>query len=296
MALGANGREIVRTLKGRWGLHSGTCRCPAHEDRDPSLSVMETPDRKVLVHCHAGCSQIAVIAALQAMGLWPSGEPNHYSRNPYALFADKEPADKRERSDRALGVWDAARDAKGTPVEAYLRARGIRLPLSDQLRYAAALRHSDAKKTFPAMIARLADNSGFQCVQRTYLDPREPRKLHGFTAKKTLGSMGSAAVRLRQPREMLGLAEGIETALAASQLYSLPVWATLSANRLSKIDIPESVKDIEIFADPGDVGRVQAFAAADHYERTGFHVEVIFPVAHFKTQAGADFADVAAAS
>ncbi len=55
---------IVRALGGRHGM----CRCPAHEDRSPSLSVRERG--KVLVRCHAGCSQTEVIAALRARGLW----------------------------------------------------------------------------------------------------------------------------------------------------------------------------------------------------------------------------------
>jgi putative DNA primase/helicase len=39
-------------------------RCPAHEDRNPSLSI-DVRDDKILVHCHAGCSQDAVLAALE---------------------------------------------------------------------------------------------------------------------------------------------------------------------------------------------------------------------------------------
>lgn len=45
------------------------CCCPAHEDRDPSLSLRDAGS-KVLVHCHAGCSQPDVIAALKSRGLW----------------------------------------------------------------------------------------------------------------------------------------------------------------------------------------------------------------------------------
>ena len=44
------------------------CRCPAHEDRNPSLSVKQRNGR-VLVHCHAGCPQDAVLDALAAQGL-----------------------------------------------------------------------------------------------------------------------------------------------------------------------------------------------------------------------------------
>lgn len=38
-------------------------RCPAHDDRDPSLSVRDAGDR-VLIRCHAGCPAEAVVSAL----------------------------------------------------------------------------------------------------------------------------------------------------------------------------------------------------------------------------------------
>ena len=38
--------------------------CPAHDDRNPSLSVRRAPDGRVLVHCFAGCTLDAVLAAL----------------------------------------------------------------------------------------------------------------------------------------------------------------------------------------------------------------------------------------
>ena len=40
-------------------------KCPAHQDRSPSLSIRETEDR-VLLHCFAGCS---VSAICEAMGI-----------------------------------------------------------------------------------------------------------------------------------------------------------------------------------------------------------------------------------
>jgi len=45
--------------------------CPAHRDRNPSLSIREDGGR-VLVHCHAGCPQHQVIDELRARGLWES--------------------------------------------------------------------------------------------------------------------------------------------------------------------------------------------------------------------------------
>ena len=43
-----------------------TARCPAHDDRRPSLSIRELDDQRVLVHCHAGCG---VQEVLEAVGL-----------------------------------------------------------------------------------------------------------------------------------------------------------------------------------------------------------------------------------
>jgi hypothetical protein len=65
--------SIGRALDGRKCGSQWVARCPAHEDRSPSLSITER-NGKVLVCCHAGCSQTDVIAALRARGLWPAAE------------------------------------------------------------------------------------------------------------------------------------------------------------------------------------------------------------------------------
>lgn len=39
-------------------------RCPAHEDKRPSLSITEGEGGRVLVHCHAGCTPEEIVAAL----------------------------------------------------------------------------------------------------------------------------------------------------------------------------------------------------------------------------------------
>lgn len=52
--------EGVRaTGEDRW-----SARCPAHEDRSPSLSVRETGDGTVLLRCFAGCGAADVVAAV----------------------------------------------------------------------------------------------------------------------------------------------------------------------------------------------------------------------------------------
>ena len=44
----------------------GQCsaRCPAHADKGPSLSVRETPEGAVLLHCFAGCEVTDIVASM----------------------------------------------------------------------------------------------------------------------------------------------------------------------------------------------------------------------------------------
>lgn len=67
-----NARELTKALGGRWSGTSGTARCPAHDDKSPSLSIAER-DGKLLVHCHAGCDQGAVWDTLRGLGLTAGG-------------------------------------------------------------------------------------------------------------------------------------------------------------------------------------------------------------------------------
>jgi hypothetical protein len=65
---------VKATAAGRW-----VARCPAHEDRSPSLSIRELDDGRVLLHCFAECSAIDVIEALglEWATLFPEPLPGH---------------------------------------------------------------------------------------------------------------------------------------------------------------------------------------------------------------------------
>jgi len=69
--------KVKRTGTGRW-----LACCPAHADKGPSLSIRETDDSPVLVHCFAGCSAVDILAAvgLELRDLYP--EPIAGRRKP----------------------------------------------------------------------------------------------------------------------------------------------------------------------------------------------------------------------
>jgi putative DNA primase/helicase len=62
--------EIVRALGGRPSGSGWMAKCPSHDDQNPSLSINSGSNGRVLVHCHAGCTQSDVIAALRDRGVW----------------------------------------------------------------------------------------------------------------------------------------------------------------------------------------------------------------------------------
>ena len=66
-------RTIAEGLDPEHARRNGTgymVRCPAHDDHNPSLQVTTGTNGKTLVKCFAGCSQDAVVAALNDRGLW----------------------------------------------------------------------------------------------------------------------------------------------------------------------------------------------------------------------------------
>jgi hypothetical protein len=100
------------------------------------------------------------------------------------------------------------------------------------------------------MLAAVTTDIGILAIHRTFLDLPNG-KLAGFERpKRALGSLGCGAVRITTPVEgRLGLAEGIESALSAMQLFGIPCWATLGNERFGLVSIPERVRELYLFID-----------------------------------------------
>ena len=64
-----NFHELAKALNGKKSGNEYLACCPAHEDRNPSLSISSNGE-KILFYCHAGCTQENVISALKERGLW----------------------------------------------------------------------------------------------------------------------------------------------------------------------------------------------------------------------------------
>jgi AAA domain len=69
-----NAAELARSLKAKRAGSGWLTRCPAHDDRHPSLSISEGEDGRLLLHCHAGCEFDAILQAAGIERARPNGE------------------------------------------------------------------------------------------------------------------------------------------------------------------------------------------------------------------------------
>jgi hypothetical protein len=272
-------KTIARALKARKSGSNWIAHCPAHDDREPSLSIREANDGKVLVCCHAGCAQNAVIAELRQRGLWGEqglGRPKHSDSKPAApVKPDHEDA---ERSTSALKIWQSTRPADGTVVETYLRSRGLHLPPPETIRFHPDLKHPTGDR-WPAIVAlatRGVDNEQV-AIHRTFLARDGRGKAPVQRQKMMLGPCRGGAVRLAPASDLLMVGEGIETCLAAMQASGHPAWAALSTSGLAALELPDDVREVIVLADGDAAGEAAAHKAALRWKREERRVRIARP-------------------
>jgi DNA primase len=271
---------IAKALGGHRAGATWMARCPAHDDRAPSLSISSGKDGKVLVRCHAGCDQRDVIATLRERGLWETTgrTSGRFARKYQSRVPDEPDADALKRSEAALAIWQASQSVEGTPVATYLRSRGLDLPASPALRFHAGLKHPSGG-AWPAMVALVTHGATGSpiAVHRTFLACDGDGKAPVDPAKMMLGPCRGGAVRLGEPGDVLMIGEGIETCLAVIQATGNAAWAALSTSGLRSLDLPRDVHDVIVLADGDDPGEAAARDCARRWKREGRRVRIARP-------------------
>src|SRR5690606_12147966 len=91
-----------------------------------------------------------------------------------------------------------------------------------------------------ALIAAFVDIHGeLAGLQRTFLT-QYGDKVPGNAPRLTMGVLpAGGAIRLARHEKLLGIAEGVETALAATAIHGVPCWSALSSGRLETWRPPE---------------------------------------------------------
>ncbi len=209
---------------------------------------------------------------------------------------------------RALEIWrNAVPSIKGTPVETYLRSRGIdpaRL-LTDPPGWSETLRWTEDADMLPRSTKRAAMicavNSRHHhmviAIHRHFLnsDGTPVLNANGKKLKLSLGPVDGNAIELSawpSADGRWGLAEGVETALCVEAAFRMPCYAAISAGNLSKVKPPTWASDAAIFADndeseTGIREAGKALAAFRAMPQFGGRVRVLMADA-----VGLDFADL----
>jgi hypothetical protein len=301
--------------------------CPIHGERSPSF---HCEDQKGRYHCF-GCGisgdvfrflqevdgvsfPRAVEMAAQLAGVPMPGareetaaEKAERDRRAAELERKKQrDADRAAREDErklatAAGIWRSTQPLAGTLAEIYLRSRGIAAAMfvdEPNLRFHPALPYPGDGK-HPALVARVQRADGTGCgVWRIYLAPDGRGKADVENAKLGLGNVRGGAVRLGGEGTTIGIAEGVETALAAREMDRRhPIWAGLSTSGMQTFEPPEFVKRVLIYPDgdsprwrdgevKGPPGIRAAILLRDRLSGAGMPVSIVEP------PVGGDYLDI----
>lgn len=207
--------------------------------------------------------------------------------------------------ERLQQVWQEAIPAGGSDVVCrYLQGRGLsarRLGEYGALRFHPELPYYEDQMItgrYPALVALVLDAAGHPAtLHRTYLTP-EGRKAPVSSPKKLMphpNRLAGGAIPLGEPGGLLGVAEGIETALAVTQATGMPVWSCVSASLLARFEAPPCVETLVVWADKdrSEAGQQAARALKARMWERGIQCRILAPPQAVPYQAKSlDWADV----
>ncbi len=239
---------------------------------------------------------------------WSARQPRHHSLAELGTMHRhlEQAAREREAEQRAQWIKNAERNAvlwaasipADCAVRSYLTARGLArwtIPSCIRQHQGLAYWHTDDAGElhllghFPAMLAPIVLQGKLLAIHRTYLgdcckaNVPTPKKLTAAS-----GPLAGACIPLAVPRGgVLGIAEGIETAAAASLGSGLPVVAAYCAHAMSAFHWPRDIERLVIFADNDAAGQKSAATLGHRAAKTGLTPKTLTP-----SKPGNDWADV----
>jgi len=242
-------------------------RCPNcnRDRRDDALAITVNPDGRIVYFCHR-CH----------LSGWDGGREHRPN-----VTLPRCTVQRQSLSDYGRELWKAACPIAGE-ARAYLESRHCVLPPADgHLRWCERLRHP-CGHIGPALVALVTDavTGASMSLHRTWITAsgrkaaiESPRLL--LAAHRKTGGV----IRLWPDKDVtcrLGVAEGIETALAAAHGFT-PIWAAIDAGNLGALPLLPAIESLTIFADHDDVGLRAAVRLASRWAEAGREVLVVTP-------------------
>lgn len=196
---------------------------------------------------------------------------------PQPILQDRPEPDKRAAMRR---LWASGRPiTPDDPAGLWLRYRVGLVQFPAALRFVPGLRYAGELRPAMIALAQAPDGSG-STVHRTFLTS-DGRKAPVDQPRMVMPghTVPGHAVRLFDAAPELGIAEGVETALAAASLFGVPCWSALNAGGVAKWIPPEGTTSVVIFADNDALfaGQEAAMVLARRLAVKGIQVRVEIP-------------------
>jgi len=229
-------------------------------------------------------------------GWWHYGAADHRQparddRAERAALAEQEQLRQRNEKINRRTFDQAHPLTRQSPVGQYLVHRGLgkltRAPRA--LRMAALPYFDDGREIgrFPVMLAAVTDlQGGLVGLHRTFIGADgkkapvpQPKKL-----SRTTGLLAGASIKLHEPslidgKLVLGVAEGVETALACYLGSGIATWSCMNAGGIRSFDWPHGLQALIVFADndASGVGQAAGRDLAGRAAAAGVEVRVLVP-------------------
>ena len=230
--------EIALALGGKRSGSGWSAKCPAHDDKNPSLSIWESPPGVALVKCHAGCNYLKVWAALNERSLY-LGRKTPFGKN------ERRSGDNPD-SQTSFQIFPVPNDAPPPPsFFGKLGSPSAKWPLKnlkgELLGYEVRFEKGDGKEIRPLTCWK----EGQKYVWR----------LLGFPIPRPMFGLDQLAAR---PESPILLVEGCKTAEAARKIFQdFVVMAWIGgAKNVDKTELgPLKSREVKMWPDHDDPGK-----------------------------------------
>jgi putative DNA primase/helicase len=275
-----NRKELAKLLGADLSGDWLNIRGPGHLKKDRSLGIILDPASPDGFRLHSLADDDPAVCRAYVKQLLQ----DIVSNGSICISTDEAGLRAKSKSNAALAIWQQAQPIVDTPAAKYLASRKC-TPLSGEPWPSDLRFHPEcpfAGQKVPALVALMRDivtgkSTGIQRIAVKDDGSGKREMPSGIESKRMLGPAKSAAVCLHQAGSQLGLAEGIETALSAHQIFKMPAWAAMSAGAIRDFQVIPGIEFLRIFADHDEVGLLAARTCKGRYKAAGIEVEIRYP-------------------
>jgi len=242
--------------------------CPICSPGDPDSDRFRFDDKegKGTYHCNQCGAGTGITLIMKAMGIEYKEAMETISKIVGTVEPSTHQKQKSISPETLRKIFKATVPLrKGDPGHLYFKNRGLK-SMPKMLRV-GQIWEAETKKDQMAIVAAFTLPDGeMATMHRTYI--KDGYKMDIEAPKRflpRLKPLNGGAVMLYDVEPVLGIAEGIETAIACKEQFRMPVWAAIGTAMLESFEPPKKVEQLVIFSDNDEnfAGQKAAYALAN---------------------------------